>query len=190
VNRKPSSEPRQAHEFDWTVTEAMRHVAKERDWPNEKALAELDRAIGAADLPYMAFEKIDGRLEGERPGKGTYWRSEVSLRLVEGDSGREVQTWPARACGFDPLKFEFRLPSKAVRSLCNSKAPPAALGGDAGSRMQRLIRRLCNEQWPQGYDDVETRHIITTISPKLKSMGIGIPERSLWLRALRRKKQV
>jgi hypothetical protein len=194
VKPKPLSKSEQAYEFDWTLTQAWQHMGSD-----EKALAELDRAVGADELPYKAFEKIGERVEegkkvdvfeeGKQLGKAHFWRAEVSLRLAESDHGPEVQAWPARACGFDPLKFKFHVPSQAVRSRYKSKVSRVTFAGakDAGSRTQRLIRRLCNEQWPDGYDDVETRDIVSVISPKLKAMGTPIPEITLWRRALGRK---
>jgi hypothetical protein len=175
VKNKPSFKSEQVHQrdFDWTLTQAFRHIMKIGDWPDEGALAELERAVGAAEVPYMAFEKIFEWLQGDKEGNPSFWRSSVGLKLVES----EVQAWPTHACGFDPNRFEFRVPSRIVKSLYS-----------AGSRTQRLIRQLCDEEWPDGYDHLETRHIRAKISPKLKELGHPIAERSTWLRALSRRK--
>lgn len=68
-----------------------------------------------------------------------------------------------------------------------SMAPPAGTKRRKGSRAQEMIRRMCNEEWPAGYEDIETAVIIDCISRKLRDPGKPVPKYDVFLRALGRR---
>jgi hypothetical protein len=71
--------------------------------------------------------------------------------------------------------------------------PPSNRGADdeprrTGSRMQRLIRRIADEKWPDGWKDITTGQIMNDVGRVLKDQGIDVSGRDTFLRALGRRK--
>jgi hypothetical protein len=72
--------------------------------------------------------------------------------------------------------------------------PPTSDRGAAGeprrtgSRMQRSIRRIADEKWPDGWKDITTGQIMKDVGGVLKDRGIEVPGRNTFLRALGRRK--
>lgn len=71
--------------------------------------------------------------------------------------------------------------------------PPSDPGADdeprrTGSRIQRLIRRIADEKWPNGWKDITTGQIMQDVGGVLKDRGIDVPGRDTFLRALDRRK--
>ena len=74
-----------------------------------------------------------------------------------------------------------------------SRPPPSNRGADdeprrTGSRMQRLIRRIADEKWPDGWKDITTGQIMKDVGEELEKGGVRVPERNTFLRALARRK--
>jgi hypothetical protein len=57
-----------------------------------------------------------------------------------------------------------------------------------GSPTQDAIRQIAAQEWPDGHEGIPTKHIIASVSPKLRARGIPVPKRDTWLRALGRRK--
>ena len=53
-----------------------------------------------------------------------------------------------------------------------------------GSRVQRLIRRIADEMWPDGWKDITTGQIMKVVGEMLKHRGIDVPGRNTFLRGL------
>jgi hypothetical protein len=56
------------------------------------------------------------------------------------------------------------------------------------SRAQELIKRVAREEFPGGYDNISPARIIDRVSRKIKQMGVKIPLRDTFLRALGRRR--
>jgi hypothetical protein len=55
--------------------------------------------------------------------------------------------------------------------------------------MQRLIRRIADEKWPDGgWKDITTGQIMKVVGGVLKDRAIEVPGRDTFLRALGRRK--
>ena len=75
------------------------------------------------------------------------------------------------------------VPSNAQRTKKKSKHKQGAR-----SLVQAAIKELARKQYFGGHDKIPLSQIISDLSPKLKDVGINVPEASTWRRALGRKK--
>jgi hypothetical protein len=57
-----------------------------------------------------------------------------------------------------------------------------------GSRQQRMVQQIAAEEFPDGYDQIETGVIIHTVSNRLGRQKLPVPKRDVFLRALGRRK--
>ena len=57
-----------------------------------------------------------------------------------------------------------------------------------GSRQQRMIQQIAAEEFPDGYDQIETGVIIHKVSNRLGRQKLHVPKRDVFLRALGRRK--
>ena len=106
--------------FDWVLTHFFRHLVEVCHWPEQQALAEIERAIGAAEVPYRVFEMINGEPVSKQEGLASFWRSDVRLRLIKEDAEEkaidpEVEAWPAHI-GWDNNRYVWRVQSRVVQA--------------------------------------------------------------------------
>jgi hypothetical protein len=135
--------------FDWSFTDLFRYLTTETSHRSEqKALAEIDRAVGDADLPYRVFANSADQVGSE--GWASYWRSDVTLEPIKQDErGQpiepEVKVSPRGSIGWDPQRiFVFRVQSRRARALW----PPAQGKGKPGRKVKYdwdLIGTAANE---------------------------------------------
>jgi hypothetical protein len=57
-----------------------------------------------------------------------------------------------------------------------------------GSRMQRLIRQIADEKWPDGWEHIGTGQIIKTVGEELENRRSRVPSPTTFQRALGRRK--
>jgi hypothetical protein len=75
---------------------------------------------------------------------------------------------------------------KAVDGLFGT--PRASSAIPAGSRNQQLIKQFIDEEFPNGWENVETCVIIKRVGDRIMAMGHKVPSRDTFSRALGRRK--
>jgi hypothetical protein len=78
--------------------------------------------------------------------------------------------------------------SLEVLSPTTPASPPAPATKGRGSRQQRMIQQIVGEEFPDGYDQIETGVIIHKVADRLKRQRLLVPKRDTFLRALGRRK--
>jgi hypothetical protein len=94
-----------------------------------------------------------------------------------------ARIWPA---AFAPAIAAPSPPMTEIDVLRRAAADPSPR--PKGSRAQDSIRLIVAENWPDGYEGVETGHIIKIVSSVLEKRGIRVPQRDTFLRALKHRK--
>ncbi len=94
--------------------------------------------------------------------------------------------------GPDPSKIEASHPPAAPPSTAAAPAVSEVAAQDAprptaGSRDQRQIMKFVAEEFPNGWENVETRDIIKRVGDKMKAMKLKVPRRDTFNRALGRR---
>jgi len=67
-------------------------------------------------------------------------------------------------------------------------SPPAPATKRRRSRQQRMIQQIAAEEYPDGYDQIETGVIIQRVANRLVRQKLAVPKRDVFLRALDRRK--
>jgi hypothetical protein len=67
-------------------------------------------------------------------------------------------------------------------------SPPAPATKGRGSRQQRMIQQIVAEEFPNGWDQIETGVIIQKVGNRLQRQRLAVPKRDTFLRALDRRK--
>jgi hypothetical protein len=75
---------------------------------------------------------------------------------------------------------------EALSPLPVEMPPPSS--NQREPRSHRLIRKIADETWPGGWENVETRQILHDVSAVLEKRSVAVPSRDTFLRALGRRK--
>jgi hypothetical protein len=114
-----------------------------------------------------------------------YIRVALAVRVP---SRHRIQIVSATREAWERKRYRWQVDAAEIAELL----PPPGADNESrrtGSRMQRLIRQIADETWPDGWEDIETRHIIKIVGEELKNRGEHVPERSTFERALGRRRQ-
>lgn len=171
-----------AEYFDWSLTQALRHLVDVHKLSNDEAAAELERAIGAGELPYMVFAVVDGKLQCGKVGRADFWRSDVTLRLIKHDTeGNEIEpevhVWPSHiGFGVGLGNFAERVPSQLVEDLYRKRSGPQLI---ALSQLKKKdLKTAIDEELKKrrslghAWDGKNTRSLAIELKPILRKMGL------------------
>jgi hypothetical protein len=148
-------------------------------WQERPCLSVVPDADGVGDrleIDYMDY--VDGySLPNER--------MEFDVRRAD------VELWqrlhPELAAP-PPAVVEQDVSAHKLRPPTTPASPPAPATKGRGSRQQRVIQQIAAEEFPDGYDQIETGVIIHQVANRLKRQSLPVPKRDTFLRALGRRK--
>src|SRR5262249_40894879 len=162
--------------FDWSGTKFVLHVVAVRGVSEQEALAEAERAIGAAEVPHQIGYKGEAEPHGTQGGDAGYFRSNIELRLI----GSEVQIRPKRGAWITAAEnFELWVPSRVVQERYRRKKR---------SPDQEHVLEAARALWPYGWDAMEFRDIEKPLVAKMTALGFKVPKPDTMRRALGFKK--
>jgi hypothetical protein len=177
--------------FDCSLTEALQCMTDVCGLQAQRACAELERAIGAAEIRHRFFKKIDGKLVSLQEGSPEFWRTEVTLRSVDKDASgnaieTEVQIWPKRIAFEDGRGVVVcRVRSRDIQgkySTWNTQSPYANK-----SRTEQMILLFTDEKFPDGWEVYPTNVLMKRVGKRFEDRDLPVPERSTFERAYDRR---
>ena len=87
-----------------------------------------------------------------------------------------------------PRKRHIRLPDAAPLNISRIQLGASKLRRQKGSRDQRQILKFAAEEFPSGWQEVETRVIMQRVGRRFEKLELPNPKYDVYLRALRRRK--
>ena len=114
------------------------------------------------------------------------WRWEFSVRRL--DVERHERLYFPMMAASPPAVAEQDVSAYKPRPPTTPTSPPAAATKGRGSRQQRMIQQIAAEEYPDGYDQIETGVIIQRVANRLVRQKLAVPKRDVFLRALDRRK--
>ena len=165
-----------------TPTDALQILL--RAWKPNDAAAHLTMAMrgDACQLwcnstPVSTEIKLTLAVEAHAEPDGRWSATIVSTAREPWEHPPDYYRWE-----FDESEVAALLPPPPSEEDADDEPP-------TGSRMQRLIRRIADEKWPDGgWKDITTGQIMKVVGGVLKDRAIEVPGRDTFLRALGRRK--
>lgn len=197
MKTKPSAESGQdvdwSQTFNWSLDQFFQHLTEVYHLRDQQAVAEIHNAIGSANVPYRVFEELDGRLASKKAGSADFWRADVRLCLVTQDAERgeiepKVSVSPSGGIGWKEGNFIWRVPARVVRGQYTERPKKPALAYGDKSRTQQQILLFTDEEFPDGWDHLNTNVLMKQVSERFKEAGLTAPERATFERAYDRRR--